>query len=62
MRIRELCQVHEHITVNEIVSDIVRAVEVDEAQVLGTLVELDRAGYIMIMEDEEPFDREVVLS
>jgi len=62
MRIRELCNIHQTITTGEIVTDIVRSVEVTEAEVIGTLVELDCAGYIMILDAEDPMEREVVLA
>jgi DNA-binding PadR family transcriptional regulator len=61
VRIRELCELHEEITVGEILQDMNRAVEVDRGAILGTLLDLEKAGFIMVLEAEDPLDREVAL-
>jgi DNA-binding PadR family transcriptional regulator len=38
-----------------------RAVEVDRGAILGTLLDLEKAGFIMVLEAEDPLDREVAL-
>jgi hypothetical protein len=61
VRIRELCEIHDRITVGEIVQDMNRSVETDRGAVLGTLLDLDKAGFIMVLDAEDPMDREVAL-
>jgi len=61
VRIRELCEIHDTITVGEIVEDMNRSVETDRGAVLGTLLDLDKAGFIMVLDAEDPMDREVSL-
>jgi len=61
VRIRELCELHEEITVGEILQDMNRAVEVDRGAILGTLLDLEKAGFIMVLDAEDPLDREVAL-
>jgi len=61
VRIRELCEIHDSVTVGEIVEDMNRSVETDRGAVLGTLLDLDKAGFIMVFDAEDPMDREVAL-
>jgi hypothetical protein len=61
VRIRELCEIHDSVTVGEIVEDMCRSVETDRGAVLGTLLELDRAGFIMLLDADDPAEREVSL-
>jgi len=61
VRIRELCEIHDSVTVGEILEDMNRSVETDRAAVLGTLLDLDKAGFVMILDAEDPMDREVSL-
>jgi len=61
VRIRELCEIHDSITVGEIVEDMNRSVETDRGAVLGTLLDLEKAGFVMILDAEDPMDREVSL-
>jgi len=61
VRIRELCEIHDSISVGEIVQDMNRSVETDRGAVLGTLLDLDKAGFVMILDAEDPMDREVSL-
>jgi len=61
VRIRELCEIHDSVTVGEILEDMNRSVETDRGAVLGTLLDLDKAGFVMILEAENPMDREVSL-
>jgi hypothetical protein len=61
VRIRELCEMHQEITVGEIVEEMNRSVETDRASIIGTLLELDRAGFVMVLDADEPTDREVRL-
>jgi len=61
VRIRELCEIHDSVTVGEIVDDMNRSVETDRGAVLGTLLDLDKAGFVMILDAEDPMEREVSL-
>jgi len=61
VRIRELCEIHDRVTVGEILEDMNRSVETDRGAVLGTLLDLDKAGFVMILDAEDPMDREVSL-
>jgi len=61
VRIRELCEIHDSVTVGEIVEDMNRSVETDRGAVLGTLLDLDKAGFVMILDADDPMDREVSL-
>jgi hypothetical protein len=61
-RIRELCELHDHVTVGEIVQDMDRSVETDRPTILGTLLDLEREGYIYVLEADDPSDREVKLA
>jgi hypothetical protein len=38
-----------------------RSVETDRGAVLGTLLDLDKAGFIMVLDAEDLMDREVSL-
>jgi hypothetical protein len=60
VRIRELCEIHESITVGEIVEDMTRNVEVTRAMVIGTISELERAGFLMVLDHHKvPRNRRV---
>jgi hypothetical protein len=61
-RVRELCELHDHVTVGEILSDMDRSVETDRRTVLGTLLDLEREGYIFVLDADDPSDREVKLA
>jgi len=61
VRIRELCEIHDKVTVGEIVEDMNRSVETHRGAVLGTLLDLDKAGFVMILDAEDPMEREVSL-
>jgi len=61
-RVRELCELHDHVTVGEIVQDMNRSVETDRPTILGTLLDLEREGYIFVLESDEPSEREVKLA
>ena len=61
VRIRELIQLHESVTVGEIIQEMNRSVETNRSEIIGTISELDRAGYVMILDGESMEDREVRL-
>jgi len=59
-RIRQMHDSHEQLTVGEIVEDMTRNVEVDRAMVIGTISELERAGFLMILDHHKvPRNRRV---
>jgi len=61
VRIRELIQLHESVTVGEIIQEMDRSVETNRSEIIGTISELDRAGYVMILDGDVMDDREVQL-
>jgi len=61
VRIRELIQLHESGTVGEISQEMNRSVETNRSEIIGTISELDRAGYVMILDGDVIDDREVQL-
>jgi hypothetical protein len=61
VRIRELIQLHESVTVGEIIQEMNRSVETNRSEIIGTISELDRAGYVMILDGDVIDDREVRL-
>ena len=61
VRIRELIQLHESVTVGEIIQEMNRSVETNRSEIIGTISELDRAGYVMILDGDVIDDREVQL-
>ena len=61
VRIRELIQLHDSVTVGEIIQEMNRSVETNRSEIIGTLSGLDRAGYVMILDGESMEDREVRL-
>jgi hypothetical protein len=62
VRIRELIQLHDSITVGEIIQDMDRSVETSRTEIIGTISELDRAGYVFVVDSRDPMDREVRLA
>jgi len=61
VRIRELCQMHESVTVGEIIQDMNRSVETNRSEIIGTLSGLERAGFVIILDADNVVDREVQL-
>ena len=61
VRIRELCQMHESVTVGEIIKDMNRSVETNRSEIIGTLSGLERTGFVIILDAESMEDREVRL-
>jgi len=61
VRIRELIQLHESVTVGEIIKEMDRSVETNRSEIIETISELDRAGYVMIIDGDVIDDREVQL-
>jgi hypothetical protein len=62
VRIRELIQLHDSITVGEIIQDMDRSVETSRTEIIGTISELDRAGFLFLLDAADPMDREVRLA
>jgi len=61
VRIRELIQLHDSVTVGEIIQEMNRSVETNRSEIIGTLSGLDKSGFVMIFDAEDPMDREVQL-
>ena len=61
VRIRELIQLHESVTFGEIIKEMDRSVETNRSEIIETISELDRAGYVMILDGDVMEDREVRL-
>jgi hypothetical protein len=59
LRIRELLQLHETVTVGEIIKEMNRSVETNRSEIMGTLSGLERAGFVIILDAENMADREV---
>jgi len=62
VRIRELIQLHEMVTVGEIIQEMNRSVETNRSEIIGTLSGLERAGFVIILDAENMTDREVRLA
>jgi len=62
VRIRELIQLHESVTVGEIIQEMNRSVETNRSEIIGTLSGLERAGFFIILDAENMTDREVRLA
>jgi len=62
VRIRELCQMHESVTVGEIIQEMNRSVETNRSEIIGTLSGLERAGFVIILDADDMADREVRLA
>jgi hypothetical protein len=59
-RIRQMHDSHEQLTVGEIVEDMTRHVEVNYGMVIGTISELERAGFLMVLDHHKvPRNRRV---
>jgi len=61
VRIRELIQLHESVTVGEIIQEMNRSVETNRSEIIETISELNRAGYVMILDGDSMGNREVRL-
>jgi predicted transcriptional regulator len=62
VRIRELIQLHDSVTVGEIIQEMNRSVETNRSEIIGTLSGLERAGFVIILDAENMTDREVRLA
>jgi len=62
VRIRELIQLHEMVTVGEIIQEMNRSVETNRSEIIGTLSGLERAGFVIILDAENMTNREVRLA